>query len=382
MIHSATISYFKGIAFEELGFDPLTVIVGANGTGKTSVLEALFLAIEACANQGPDSFLGEWSLENIASRIGPEDTKVDCRTDDGTFGFESFFFEKILTIPGQPKVRDFEKQDRWDWKALPEDGSESMRLAGQCWPARFLKFQPDSLAADSYLGAIPPAMDQSGYGLPTVLGDLRKSDDRRFKLILDDMRKLVPNIENIRVVGTTLTRDEIEILEVEGRSISHPIERSYPADSLVIDFIGAKGVPASGISSGTLILLGLLTLLHGEDSVKTVLIDDFGDGLHPQAQRELMRLLKAFTERNDIQIIATTHSPFMLDNLSGDQVLLSTVDSKGHCVFGTMSDHPEFEKWKEEMTPGEYWTMIGEKWVAGGDGEELSSGPVGISVEP
>ena len=30
---------------------------------------------------------------------------------------------------------------------------------------------------------------------------------------------------------------------------------------------------------------------------------------------------------------------------------------------GRLIDHPKFETWKEEMAPGEMWSVFGEKWV-------------------
>ncbi len=83
MIHSARIFRFKGIALQEIGFEPLTVLVGANGTGKSSVLEAVYLAIQACSdNMG--AFEDELSIEQVVSH-GHHDTSVHCDCDLGTF---------------------------------------------------------------------------------------------------------------------------------------------------------------------------------------------------------------------------------------------------------------------------------------------------------
>jgi hypothetical protein len=39
-------------------------------------------------------------------------------------------------------------------------------------------------------------------------------------------------------------------------------------------------------------------------------------------------------------------------------------DSKLGTQIAKLSDHSDFEKWKDEMTPGEFWSTVGEKWVA------------------
>ncbi len=36
-------------------------------------------------------------------------------------------------------------------------------------------------------------------------------------------------------------------------------------------------------------------------------------------------------------------------------------DRRSRC--GRLTDHPKFDKWKEEMAPGEMWSLCGEKWL-------------------
>ena len=47
MIQSVQLSNFKNFRQQLIDFDRLTVIVGANASGKTSVLEALHLAVRS-----------------------------------------------------------------------------------------------------------------------------------------------------------------------------------------------------------------------------------------------------------------------------------------------------------------------------------------------
>jgi hypothetical protein len=52
--------------------------------------------------------------------------------------------------------------------------------------------------------------------------------------------------------------------------------------------------------------------------------------------------------------------------VTSDEVRLVTLGDDGWAVCGRLRDHPEFERWKEEMTPGEFWMMFGEKWLNNG----------------
>ena len=49
-----------------------------------------------------------------------------------------------------------------------------------------------------------------------------------------------------------------------------------------------------------------------------------------------------------------------------------TIGEDGFSVCGRLEDHPQYEKWKDEMAPGELWSLFGEKWLLQGvaDGEQ------------
>ena len=117
-------------------------------------------------------------------------------------------------------------------------------------------------------------------------------------------------------------------------------------------------------------IVGLLTVLLGLDRPKTLLMDDLDHGLHPLAQENLIGLIKKIMERfPELQILATAHSPYLLDHLEPQEIRLMTTNSDGHAVCGRLNDHPEFERWKDEMAPGEMWSYFGEKWLLGKEGE-------------
>ncbi len=87
-------------------------------------------------------------------------------------------------------------------------------------------------------------------------------------------------------------------------------------------------------------------------------------GLHPKAQRDLVVQLRKLLERDpELQIIATSHSPYLVDHLEPQEVRLSTVLPDGTIRFAALTDHPDFERWKEAMRPGEFWSTVGEQWV-------------------
>jgi hypothetical protein len=79
---------------------------------------------------------------------------------------------------------------------------------------------------------------------------------------------------------------------------------------------------------------------------------------------ELVSLLKRLLdEEPDLQIIATTHSPYILDRLNANEVRVMALKDDGSAVCGRLEDHPKYPMWKDSMSPGEFWSHTGEDWV-------------------
>ena len=116
-----------------------------------------------------------------------------------------------------------------------------------------------------------------------------------------------------------------------------------------------------------MLMLGLLTVMLGPTRPRIVLLDDIEHGLHPLAQKQIVGVIGQVLQRfPDLQVLATTHSPYLLDYLRPDQIRLMTVGEEGFSVCGRLEDHPQYEKWKDEMAPGELWSLFGEKWLVQG----------------
>ena len=39
------------------------------------------------------------------------------------------------------------------------------------------------------------------------------------------------------------------------------------------------------------------------------------------------------------------------------------IDDAGSAQCGSLVDHPDFNRWKDTMLTGEFWSMVGEKWL-------------------
>jgi hypothetical protein len=85
MITSVTIQNFKNLRHLEIGLEPLTVFVGANGSGKTSVLEAIHVAVGVAFGMQEKVFASERHCDWLYTRGGQGDLSIKCTTPAGAF---------------------------------------------------------------------------------------------------------------------------------------------------------------------------------------------------------------------------------------------------------------------------------------------------------
>jgi predicted ATPase len=117
-------------------------------------------------------------------------------------------------------------------------------------------------------------------------------------------------------------------------------------------------------SSGALCVLAILVMVHSAVKPTLLLIDDIEMHLDITAQPELFRALRDAAARNsNLQIVCTTHSPFILQHADSEQVRVLGLDPNGYTVARPLSDHPEFERWRSAMNAGELWANWGEEWI-------------------
>ena len=112
--------------------------------------------------------------------------------------------------------------------------------------------------------------------------------------------------------------------------------------------------------------LTVLTLLSvASMPTRLLLIDDIEKGLHPTAQAQLVAILREFlAEDPGLQIICTSHSPYLLHNFAIDEVGVMKLGPDGLARYQRLRDHPDVEKWKDALSAGELWSSVGEDWIA------------------
>jgi predicted ATPase len=361
MIESVEIQNFKNIRHQRIDLEPLTVFVGANGSGKTSVLEAVLLGVHS-ATRSPKVLLKKpGNIDWMYTRGGQGKLSIAFRTQAGDF---------VVTLKPQPHViteAPAESQGNRVWEFCVDSVDATQGRLVRLPPMEFLRLNPMQLAEPSYADRDPPSVEYDGKGLASVLAYMALNDPDAFAEVVSHMRTLIPRLKRIRFRKARVVRPETDQVRVGDELIERRTMRTYWGDAILFDFANAENVFAETVSQGTLTLLGLLTVLLGPSRPKILLMDDIEHGLHPLAQKSLLDVLRhVMAKFPDLQILATAHSPYLLDHLRPEEIRLMTVGEDGFAVCGRLKDHPQFDKWKDEMAPGELWSLFGEKWLVHG----------------
>ncbi len=331
MIDTLLVRDFKSLRHIQIGLARFTVIVGPNGSGKSSILQALNGL--CCAFHGRHSEVDDVLL--VRSRNTPQGAILLA----GQFGIKAVRFRSA--IPDRGTGPSFETSNNIGseaWTHWHRPGDEPVPLPKSV----LLQLDPKNLSSTQVNHPDSSTMSSNGTGLHVALANIALNTPDVWPLFLKDLQAIHPFIKRLRHARTSVN--------------------AIP--ELLFDTVVADSLDARQMSEGTLLAVGLLAALYSPECPKLVLIDDLDHALHPKAQRDLVALLRRLLERRpDLQIVASTHSPYLLNWMAPEEVLVTCLADDGSTACAGIDSHPQFAKWKDEMLPGEMWSMFGERWT-------------------
>jgi predicted ATPase len=101
-----------------------------------------------------------------------------------------------------------------------------------------------------------------------------------------------------------------------------------------IRFFDANNVsyPASEVSEGVLYFLALLCIVHQPEPPQLLLLEEPEKGVHPRRIKEVMNYIFTLAEQKNIQILMTTHSPFVVDEFKDLEECIYVFDRDGEAT--------------------------------------------------
>lgn len=376
MLEKVILHNFKSHKFTELNFDNsrLHGLVGKNSTGKTSVLQALHNLSRLANFDSSFARIFQYDkLPQFITTIGQRNMSV---TATGFWGVKhrqywqaSYSWQQENNDYWHPKASwkmDDKENSSEGWTSSLSDLPDAIRKSLR--HTVYLKLVASNLAKAAYSDEETPRVEFDGSLLAPTLDFLRDEAPEKFELIEDKLSRIVPNVRKIGIKRAKVPVVRKRLIEVNGKSISYEETQEMAGQEVILNMNTGERIPAHAISEGTILTLGLLTVLMNPNQPNLVLLDDVEQGLHPKAQRELMTVFKEIIKDNqNLQIIFSTHSPYIIDELVPSQVHVLSNSNSGFTISKRLDEHPDVEWAKQTLTTGEFWDAEGEEWVVEGE---------------
>ena len=317
MIKLVEYKNFKVLRDSKLPLGRFTLIVGPNGCGKSTAMEG----ITACF--GPPSALD--GALSVGAKNGFAATDVIVH---GAEEFEGQTFVRSRNPNAERLVRPEGATDKFLGLlaflrsfATYSFSAEMIAKPVQLQPN--MRFAPD------------------GAGLAGVLDRLRDQHPERFEAINENLTQWFPEFDRIL----------FDTHEKGYRSI------------LLRKKEGHYSIRAEDLSQGTLLALAIMTFAYLHDLPGIIGLEEPDHGLHPRLLRDVCDALyhlaypEGFGEsRKPVQVIATTHSPYMLDLFRDHPDEIVIASKVGDNVkFERLSDHPNLEEILADSHLGDLW---------------------------
>jgi hypothetical protein len=295
MLESITFSKFKALRRTTLPLSPFTLLLGPNGSGKTTVLNAIQGIGSITAGnmgfqrpQGAQIDLPARSLRSLTASGDDSPVSVQLRLSLKDRGI-------LATYSWNKDTGQLSRQLRLDdGQNMPDALAQEANL----WLARMQSFSldPDVIGQPFPVTADP--LQPNGAGLVSVLDNLKDNYPERWEGLLAELREWLPEYDHILFDKPQSGQKRLALRTAKG----------------------GYRIPASDLSQGTLVALALLTLAHLPNPPSLVALEEIDRGLHPRLLRHLQDALYRLSfpkthgdDREPVQVLATTHSPYLLD---------------------------------------------------------------------
>lgn len=336
-------------------FDPppvalrsLSLLIGRNGSGKSTVLEALQwidTTLRRDAREACERYRGMLDLVNLRSQVkvpyfaldltwreaaDPEGVgyryhiKVEATPDNTPAIVEETLIslvgenetEKLIETSGEGRivaggviVREPDRLALGLLGSVKSAGDVAGATLQDWWAnAVFLRLSPSRLAESALAQrrSFDPLLDEEGHALPALLNEL--TDNEREELV-SAIQEVLPGMRDVQV-------------STEGS------ERNQRANYSLLERMPYRGragrfqfpIPAWMLSEGTRRLTAILALLVHTPAPSLLCIEEVENGLDPWTVQAVLGHLHEASDQTS-QVVLTTHSPWLLDHVPLESVL-------------------------------------------------------------
>lgn len=362
MLTAITLDHFKSYKAARLPLAPLTVLIGANASGKSNAIEALRLlawlaqgqklaAIRYATQRGEQIVRGR--LEDLVYCQG-EEFSLGCDTSLSTdwnqlrltFAHREdglHLVGETLTSPGATvPLYDLNQPSRGRstdvnvaYNNFKRGGlkphlicSDQMALFTQLtssasfnaehkkaskkipeiarqyeqWLSAMLFLDPVPARMRDYAFPSEKRLQEDGSNLSGVLFNLWGADDvvkqKPYLEYRADILAFIQSLPEQQIANLTFLTEPRGGVMVQLTETFGDVQRSYDASLL---------------SDGTLRVLAIAAAMLSAESNSLVVIEEIDNGVHPSRARHLLECIQAIAKRRELRVLLSTHHPALLD---------------------------------------------------------------------
>lgn len=354
MIEYIEIEGYKSIKQLKLELQPINILIGSNGVGKSNFI-SFFKLLNAIFNQRLQRFVQEEKTDNLLY-FGRKTTEklfgkfifsTDGKTNNAYHVTLAQNKEGGLFIECEASGYNVKRGDNKFGYYASSSYDESLKAISGAYRDSYLRkyiadlqvFHFHDTSSTSLLRRGCDINDnsylkQDGRNLPAFLYFLKVKHPIVFSRIEKTIQSVAPYIAKLILEPNRLNEKEIELRWVD------------------------KGDPESNfsayqLSDGTLRFIALATLLMQPEPPAVIIIDEPELGLHPFAIGKLAAMVKVAA--TSAQIIIATQSPGLISHFSPEDVVVMDKSAEENQTIFTRLNSELLEVWLKDYTLGDLW---------------------------
>ena len=360
MLTAIRVRNFKAVGDSGLlKLGPLTAFIGNNGVGKSSLIEALE-TYQAIVKDGLDAAMQRFmGIEHVQNKHAKANTPIrfDLRMR-GPFGKTKLSMvvasdasrnayaiqDEAVECKEHLMLSAFSEQERAQFKRRWDSGISMLggsvylyEYANLVEAWQFLTLNPErmGLPLPQKRTGGRARLARDGSNIAEFLLEMREVDRAALDGIIETMAYVLPYARDLQPAITS---------ELERKAWLQLTEAEFK-------------IPGWMLSTGTLRILALLALLRHPSPPPLIVVEEIENGLDPRSVHLIVEEIRNAVQANVTQVVMTTHSPYLLDLLTLDHLVVVERDAKGQPQFTRPVDSAGLQRWATEFAPGKLYTM-------------------------
>jgi predicted ATPase len=359
LLETLSLKGFRSIKeLDNFKFAPITVLVGANGSGKSNLI-GFFRMMNDMMHGGLQSFLQNGGGASNFLHFGPSRTRflnatLTFHSDLGvnTYRCELTFaaVDRLMFVLEELK---FQRDGGHHPQTIPIENNEPVESALSRYlepdrkTHRFIKWFLDKTRVFHFHDTSmtsrmrnycdlddAPYLRAEGGNLAAVLLRLRNEFPANYLRVVAGVNTVFPELKDFELDPTGHNGKG---LLLRWRPTSNPTEVFGPAH----------------LSDGTLRMIALVTLFNLPEPMATwmIILDEPELGLHPAAEAYLASLIRSASTQT--QVLLSTQSATLVDHFRPSEVVVTEIHD-GASTFCRLEEE-KLNHWLKRYTLGEAW---------------------------